>query len=419
MNAQTEFDPLREANELRSQLASEKRRLAFLFGAGTSQSVGLDGLAQLTTAVGSDLKTDDRKAYETLLQLDNPGNLETVLNRLRLCRELVGVDESRAIDGITGKQAIGLERLICGSVQQRVGIKPPGGITPHFIFGHWVKSLDRSFPVEIFTTNYDLLLERGMESAETPYFDGFVGSVEPFFLITAVDAAATTLGFPPVPRNWLRLWKLHGSLNWRSRRDALTGVTRIVRANASAPAPDEELIIYPSHQKYADSRRLPFLAYHDRLRHLVTSGEALLIVVGYSFSDQHLNEVIYQGLRSNSRLAVTALLFDAIASENIQRNLMIPTLGVRNLTVYAPDGACIGGRQGVWKEPKEAIPASLTAWPFWDDTTKRFTMGDFRNFVEFLRVFMGVRTPELPAHGPEAAPVQAEVAESVSPPPRI
>lgn len=48
---QTEFDPLREANELRSQLASEKRRLAFLFGAGTSQSVGLDGLAGLTKAV--------------------------------------------------------------------------------------------------------------------------------------------------------------------------------------------------------------------------------------------------------------------------------------------------------------------------------------------------------------------------------
>ena len=417
MTVQTEFDPLREANELRSQLASEKRRLAFLFGAGTSQSVGLDGLAGLTIAVGKDLKPDERKVYEGVLKLDNPGTLETVLNRLRLCRELVGVDETRTIDGITGKQAIVLERLICASVQQRVGIEPPGGVTPHFIFGHWVKSLDRSFPVEIFTTNYDLLLERGMESAETPYFDGFVGSVEPFFLITAVDSAATTLGFPPVPRNWLRLWKLHGSLNWRSRRDQLTGVVRIVRANASAPVPDEELIIYPSHQKYADSRRLPFLAYHDRLRHLVTSGEALLVIVGYSFSDQHLNEVIFQGLRSNSRLAVTVLLFNTIASEDIQRNLLNPTLGVRNLTVYAPDGASIGGRQGLWKEPKEALPASLTAWPFWDDPTKRFTMGDFRNFVEFLRIFMGVRTPDLPLPATTTAPVEAEVTKSGSPPP--
>lgn len=395
MAGQTEFDPLREANELRGQLASEKRRLAFLFGAGTSQAVGLDGLAKLTSTVASDLGKEDAETYGRLLALDNPGNLETVLNRLRLCRELVGIDDTRTIDGITGTLALGLERAICHRVHQRVGVEPTGGITPHFVFAHWLKSLDRTFPVEIFTTNYDLLLERGFESAEVPYFDGFVGSVEPFFLITAVDSAATTLGFPPVPRNWLRLWKLHGSLNWRSRNDALTGVRRIVRGPIGTANPDEELIIYPSHQKYADSRRLPFLAYQDRLRHLVTSGETLLVIVGYSFSDQHINEIIYQGLRSNSRLAATALLFDPLATDGIQKNLIHPTIGARNLTVYAPDGACVGGREGSWREPKEAPPSSLAAWPFWDGTGKRFTMGDFRNFVEFLRVFMGVRTPEL------------------------
>jgi len=396
MKATTEFDPLREANELRGQLASEKRRLAFLFGAGTSQAVGLEGLLGLTKAVREDLgDAKNRKVYDAFLKLDAPGNLETVLSRIRLCRELVGVDSSRQIDGISGDDAAAIERLICHSVQKRVGIEPPGGFAPHFIFAHWVKTLDRSFPVEVFTTNYDLLFERGLESAEAPYFDGFVGTVEPFFLITGVDSAAAVLGYPPVPRNWLRLWKLHGSLNWRSKRDALTGISRIVRATASAPAPDEELIIYPSHQKYADSRRLPFLAYHDRLRHFVTSGEGLLVIAGYSFSDQHLNEIIYQGLRSNSRLAVTALLFDSISTDTIERNLLKPTLGARNLTIYASDDASVGSREGVWKEPKEAPPPPAADWPFWDSQAKVFTLGDFRRFVEFLRVFMGVRTPEV------------------------
>ena len=134
----------------------------------------------------------------------------------------------------------------------------------------------------------------------------------------------------------------------------------------------------------------------------------MLVVVGYSFSDQHINEIIYQGLRSNSRLAVTALLFNEIGAEAIQHNLLQPTLGVRNLTVYAPDGATIGGREGVWREPKEPLPSSLIAWPFWDEAGKRFTMGDFRSFVEFLRVFMGVRTPELPgAPEEQAAPAQS------------
>src|SRR5688572_15097810 len=128
MTPKTEFDPLREANELRGQLASEKRRLAFLFGAGTSQAVGLDGLAKLTAGVAADLEKDDASTYERLLALDSPGNLESVLNRLRLCRELVGTDATRTIDGVTGKVALHLEQLICRSVHQRVGIEPPGGI---------------------------------------------------------------------------------------------------------------------------------------------------------------------------------------------------------------------------------------------------------------------------------------------------
>jgi hypothetical protein len=400
-----EFDPLREASELRSQLASEKRRLAFLFGAGTSQAVGLPGIVTLTSSVAAALGEDERSAYLHLLSLDPSGTLETVLNRLRLCRELVGADASRTIDGLNGQQASQLERHICDAVYGLVSIEPPHGRLPHFVFAHWVKSLDRTFPLEIFTTNYDLLIERGLESAETPYFDGFVGSVEPFFLITAVDSAAATLGFPPVPRNWLRLWKLHGSLNWHSRRDSLTGVNRIVRS-APLAAPADELIIYPSHQKYADSRRLPFLAYQDRLRHLVTSGETLLIVAGYSFSDQHLNEILYQGLRSNSRLAVTALIYEPFSAPHIRDNLLTPTLGIRNLTIYAPDAARIGGRDGQWKSPSATLPTNLSEWPFWNDDTKTFRLGDFRAFVEFLKTFMGVRTPDLSpvANTPTAAP---------------
>ena len=388
-----EFDPLREASELRSQLASEKRRLAFLFGAGTSQAVGLEGLPALTKGVALDLKADDKILFDRLLKLDAEGNLETILNRLRLCRELVGTDDKREIDGVTGAQALHIDREICQIVNKRIGIEPPGGMGPHFIFAHWLKSTDRTFPVEIFTTNYDLLIERALESAETPHFDGFVGTVEPFFAITSVDAAASALGYPPVPRNWVRLWKLHGSLNWRSHKDTLTGASRIVRG--LSPTSGSELMIYPSHQKYADSRRLPFLAYQDRLRSLVTSGEGLLIVVGYSFSDQHINEILFQGLRSNSRLAVTVLLFDKLFSAAIKPRLLGPTLGIRNLTIYAPDGASIGGRPGKWVQPKESAPSEIGEWPFWNQKASEFTLGDFKAFAEFLQLFMGVRTPDL------------------------
>ena len=34
---------------------------------------------------------------------------------------------------------------------------------------------------EIFTSNYDLIIEKSLEAIRIPHFDGFVGSYEPFF----------------------------------------------------------------------------------------------------------------------------------------------------------------------------------------------------------------------------------------------
>ena len=80
-------------------------------------------------------------------------------------------------------------------------------------------------------------------------------------------------------------------------------------------------------------------------------------------------------------------------------------------------GASIGDAKA-WKEPKEAILASLTAWPFWDDTTKRFTMETFAissNFCAFswgcgLRNYRLTEPTQLSS---------AEVTKSVSSPPKI
>ena len=53
-------------------------------------------------------------------------------------------------------------------------------ITMKFVI--WLNWLSRDFTKEVFTTNYDLILEKSFESLQVPYFDGFNGSNEPFFL---------------------------------------------------------------------------------------------------------------------------------------------------------------------------------------------------------------------------------------------
>jgi hypothetical protein len=135
-----------------------------------------------------------------------------------------------------------------------------------------------------------------------------------------------------LPARWARLWKLHGSINWcRSdnggvmRRDTAKGIDR--------------RLIHPSHLKYDESRRMPYLALFDRLRTFLRSSNAVLITCGYSFRDQHLNEVFREGLERNAGAAIFGLLHG-----NLDRSEKALDIAERegNLLLLAPDGAVVG-----------------------------------------------------------------------------
>lgn len=298
-------------------------------------------------------------------------------------------------DGLKGVEAEELDRAICVAIYNHVKIDPPKGFKLHAEFAAWLSSIQRAKPAEIFTTNYDLLIERGLEIAQVPYFDGFIGTVNPYFSDAASDLANEA--HSGIPASWVRFWKLHGSIGWRSSTEVVTGTKRVIRVPLMAPSATDDLMIFPSREKYSDSRRLPFIALHNRLRRLTGTGECLLLVAGYSFSDQHINDIIFGNLRANNRFSATVLLFDSLKKKEIQQNLITPAHGIRNLTVYAPDMALIGGVLADWAKPGKP-PATATKWPFWDDGANQFTLGDFSNLPTFLREFIGAR-PLLPGGG--------------------
>lgn len=389
-------DPIREAEELREQLGSDKRRLIVFCGAGTSQAVGLDGTADLTKNVRNDLAPPNQAHYDRLLAASGPSaNLEHVLDRVRLIRDLIAVTKAPEADGLKGNDAQNLDRAICRAIYKRVKIDPPKGFKLHTEFAAWLNSIQRGSPLEIFTTNYDLLLERGLEIAEVPYFDGFVGNVFPYFSDAASDLVSEVRR--NIPASWTRLWKIHGSIGWRTHTEEVTGAKKIVRVPLVPPLETDDLMIFPSREKYSDSRRLPFVALHDRLRRLTASGENLLLVVGYSFGDQHINDIFFGNLRANNRFSITVLLFDSLNKPDVVKNLVTPAQGIRNLTVYAPDRALIGGVLADWAKPAKP-PAGSSAWPFWDDKNSQFTLGDFANLPKFLTEFIGARAQHPVAH---------------------
>ena len=218
-------DPLKGTLEIRRQLASEKRRLAFFFGAGTSMAVGIPGIYKLTEKVSDKLGDSYKQEYEKVKNnLQGNAHVEMILNRIRLIRELLNDSEEQEFEGISGTMAKELDLRICQSISEIISDTPQNELIPQLIFAQWLRDLQlqSDFPIEIFTTNYDLLFEQAFEKANVLYFDGFVGTVAPVFTPEAVEPENIKV-YPP--QGWVRLWKIHGSINWYFDKSYIISLT--------------------------------------------------------------------------------------------------------------------------------------------------------------------------------------------------
>jgi hypothetical protein len=217
-------DPLRFATGFSAKLATRSRHVCTFFGAGTSRSGGLPDIARLQELVLGHLVDDQRASLARLLE---HRNLEQGLSRLRrIAALLVG---EQMLDGLTAQAALDLDQAICRAIIAELDIRN-ADFAPSRHFAAWLARANYHAPVEVFTVNYDLLLETALEEMQVPYFDGFIGNLRARFQTELVEAqpGPDTDG---VPAFFARLWKLHGSVNW-----AWEGSKQIVRMGQPASA---------------------------------------------------------------------------------------------------------------------------------------------------------------------------------------
>ncbi len=382
-------NPKNEILEIKEQLSSEKRKLAFFIGAGSSMAVGLPGIVELTSKVHELLEEPYKKQYKEIWDsLPGESNVEQILDRIRLYRELFVGPKSREIDGLKSyDDAKNLDIAVCQKISILVNTKIEKQPNPYNQFAQWLsmfyKKRDRA--IEIFTINYDLLFEQAFENASIPYFDGFIGSVKPFFSIDSVDLpddGISNLDYPP--RTWTRLWKLHGSINWQFDYNKDSSTSKIIRIMNEPCSGENELVIFPSREKYIQSRKMPFWAFQERMRNFIGTGETQLIILGYRFADKHLNDILFSGLRSNSRLNICVFSFNELPLE-----IYDVALNSNNLSLYCPETVCIGGIRDKWElEVQKDKNSDLDV--FWDSNNRNFKLGDFNNFAEFLNKYYQV-----------------------------
>ncbi len=389
-------DPHKQIGYLQQCLSSNKKPLGLFLGAGCPMAIriGADGtsplipdIAGITKLVRDDLtKCKDcgplLKTVEEHFKKDGRGDttVEDMLTHIRALRAVAGKDEVR---GLSAAKLDLLDDKICQLIHQIADKTLPNVETPYHRIASWVDAVRRENPIEIFTTNYDLLMEQAFEDSCVPYFDGFAGVRKPFFDLRAMEEDM-------LPPRWARLWKLHGSINWYQVPDK--GVFR----GTTKEDAGSKRVIHPSHLKYQESRRMPYLAMIDRLRAFLKQPTATLILCGYSFRDEHINEVIVQGLRCTQTTIAFALLFDDITKYSQANSLARKR---SNLNVLARDGAVISGQESKWPEKdSESVSADNGKWIKWKPTalakengklSAEFVLGDFAVFGQFLQELVG------------------------------
>jgi len=299
----------------------------------------------------------DRDAFASQL---NGRNLEEALSRLRRIAALVSDDQK--VDDLTGAAASELDKAVCQSIVKALALEATD-LKPVEYFAAWANRASYQLPLEVFTVNYDLLLETAFESRGVPYFDGFVGNLEGRFHTELIESAHGDREW--IPSFFVRLWKLHGSVNWARREDQ-----RIVRVGHPVPE-GLAAAIYPSDMKYEESRRVPFVVLADRMRRALMQSETLTLITGYSFGDSHLNELVFEAAARCERCETVVFCYDDIPECVADQALASP-----NLQVVAPGEAIIGGIRAGWARPTDPPPN------LWDND--QFALGDFRNLAAYL-----------------------------------
>lgn len=414
MNTHT-HDPREHVRGIHQILISDKKRIGFLFGAGSSfatgvPSVSIPAIATMTQKIVTIVESHSPEFAEAVKGIRGETELTGIVFTIESL--LSSIEAKRAVIGIgklNGLDADGFSRLAnlvktqvveLASVHKALRHEDRTKLA-HAKLSSWISKARRRFPAEIFTTNYDYLFEIALEGSGIPYFDGFAGSFEPFFCPEAVEDVGA---YPHL----VKLWKMHGSLGWTYRERDKT----VIRQQK---AEENSILIYPSHLKYSTAKKQPYVGLIDRLCTFLQQDDAVLFTCGYSFGDNHINERIVTSLRRGANSHVIAMYFDEFMDKENKRafSLADEDNGVRimatretggKMSVYGLRHAVIGGKFGDWKlrdEPKmnesirvsqyfdedAATPSTESGEHKGDEQWKgtgRFLLPDFRRLTDFL-----------------------------------
>lgn len=280
--------------------------LNFLLGAGCSSLKEKDGsgkLNEIGIPAMSSLFQGFRKrnpsfkiahAQPNVLSLcDN--NLEKLLEILETSSHL---RTYLKLDSRAEKKIALIKGYLREQITQGMKCKKLLGIYKNF-YERISQQMHRSVPINIFTTNYDLFNELALDELRFPYNNGFMGMSRRQFVPASFDYTFVENmnlkrdSWEPVS-SYFNLIKLHGSISWIRKNNELLEV------QPGDKSTGRHMMIYPSPLKDRSTLMTPYSDLFRVMENRLMRRNAVLIVIGYSFGDDHINRLIYNSLVSSS-----------------------------------------------------------------------------------------------------------------------
>ena len=160
--------------------------------------------------------------------------------------------------------------------------------------------------LNIFTTNYDRLIEAGAELAGLHLLDRFTGTLAPIFRSSRLDVdmhynPPGIRGEPRYLEGVARFTKLHGSIDWVDtgtdiRRTGLPFGSADIRSFLNAPGLSDvdsrKVMIYPNSAKDRETAEYPYVELFRDFAAALCRPNSTLVTYGYGFGDEHINRVM-------------------------------------------------------------------------------------------------------------------------------
>ena len=176
----------------------------------------------------------------------------------------------------------------------------------------------------IFTSNYDLAFEYAFDNLGVKYIDGFSGFHHRYFKPETFNydifyPGSTTAGKVQRIEKVVRYFKLHGSISWindnQHTPSNIYGIEEMpielikMKAKEDNDSLYGNLMIYPTAVKKSYTLDLPYSELFRHFAHCISQPQSVLFTVGYSFYDEHFNDIIYQAL-SNPTFTLVIIDFN-------------------------------------------------------------------------------------------------------------